>query len=117
MSEKSVMQARTRLLVVLAGLLLVYLAGAYGGLLDGKVLSWWSDFFWTFAALAAAWRCWRTAGNRSMRHERLAWNLFGLAAFSWFVGMLVWDYLFFSFNVKPAATCATFSSSLLSRLR
>ena len=85
-------QQRLKLLVIIGGLLALYLLGAYSGILEGKPLSWWSDFFWTFAALATGMRCLRTAKNRSMAHERKAWTFFGLAALSWFIGMLIWDY-------------------------
>ena len=83
---------RIKLLITLCCLLAIYLLGNYGGMLEGKALNWWSDFFWTTAALLAAWRSFVTAKKRSMLHERKAWYLFGLAALSWFVGMLIWDY-------------------------
>lgn len=83
---------RLKLLVIIGGLLSLYLLGAYSGILEGKPLSWWSDFFWTFAALATGMRCLHTAKNRTMAHERKAWIFFGFAALSWFVGMLIWDY-------------------------
>lgn len=88
----SVKQRRMKLLATISGLLVLYLWGAYSGLLEGTPLNWWSDFFWTFAALAAGWRCLQTAKTRPMEHEQKAWRLFGLAALSWFVGMLIWDY-------------------------
>ncbi|MGD8640039.1 MAG: ATP-binding protein [Gammaproteobacteria bacterium] len=68
------------------------MAGAYTGLLQGINASWWSDFFWTTASFAAALRCFATARNRGLPHERRAWNFFGTAALSWFTGMLVWDF-------------------------
>ena len=83
---------RIKLLVTTGVLLVLYLWGEYSDVLEGKPLSWWSDFFWSFAALAAGWRCLLTAKTRTMEHERKAWNLFGFAALSWFVGMLIWDY-------------------------
>ena len=85
-------QQRVKLLAAICGLLALYLWGAYSGVLEGKPLSWWSDFFWTFAALATGWRCLQTAKSRPMKHEQRAWNFFGLAALSWFMGMLIWDY-------------------------
>jgi len=85
-------QRRFKLLASICGLLLIYLWGAYSGLLQSELNSWWSDFFWTFASLLTGWRCLHTAKTRPMAHERRAWNLFGLAALSWFVGMLIWDY-------------------------
>jgi len=74
---------RIKLLATISILLLVYLVGAYGGVLRESAVSWWPDFFWTATALAAGWRCLRTAKTRSMQHERTAWTLFGIAALSW----------------------------------
>jgi signal transduction histidine kinase len=81
-----------KLLATIGGLLALYLWGAYSGILEDKALSWWSDFFWTLAAFGAGWRCLQTAKSRPMEHEQRAWRLFGLAALSWFAGMLIWDY-------------------------
>lgn len=83
---------RVKLLATLLGLIGIYLLGAYSGFLQGRILSWWSDLFWTLAAFAAAWRSLLTANTRALRHERIAWTLFACAAFSWFLGMLIWDY-------------------------
>ena len=80
------------MLVTFGAVLTIYLLGAYSGVLQAKAASWWSDLFWTAAALIAGWRCLLTAKSRSMAHERTAWKLFGFAALSWFVGMLIWDY-------------------------
>ena len=91
-STVSVRQHRIKLLIVISGLLTIYLFGAYGGLLQDKYLSWWSDLAWTAASLAAGWRCLITARKRHLMHERKAWYLFGIAALFWFVGMLIWDY-------------------------
>lgn len=52
---------------------------------------WWSDLFWTVAALATALRCLATARTATGTLRR-AWQLFALACFSWFLGMLIWDY-------------------------
>jgi signal transduction histidine kinase len=83
---------RVKLLASISGLLALYLWGAYSGVLEGKALSWWSDFFWTFASLATGWRCLQTAKSRPMVHEQKAWYFFGYAAIAWFAGMLIWDY-------------------------
>jgi signal transduction histidine kinase len=91
-SNVSVRQQRLKLLAVISALLVVYLFGAYGGVLQDKYLSWWSDLAWTIASLAAGLRCLTTAKKRRLMHERKAWYFFGIAALSWFLGMLVWDY-------------------------
>lgn len=88
----SIGQQRSKLLITITSLLMVYLLGYYSSLLEGKWLSWWSDLFWTFAALATGWRCLITARKRPMIQERKAWFFFALASLSWFVGMLIWDY-------------------------
>lgn len=88
----SVEQRRMKLLATIGGLLALYLWGDFSGILENKPLSWWSDFFWTFAALATGWRCLQTAKSRPMAHEQRAWKFFGFAALSWFAGMLIWDY-------------------------
>lgn len=88
----SVRQQRLKLLATIGSLLAIYLIGAYSGILENSSLNWWSDFFWTLAALATGWRCLLTARRRPVAHERRAWRLFGYAALSWFAGMLVWDY-------------------------
>lgn len=85
-------QRRISLFIVIGVLITIYLIGAYSGVLRGNFLSYWSDFFWTFAALAAGWRCLITASKCRIQKERKAWAMFGLAALSWFVGMLIWDY-------------------------
>ncbi|MCU7836636.1 MAG: EAL domain-containing protein [gamma proteobacterium symbiont of Taylorina sp.] len=82
---------QTKLLIIFA-LLGVYLIGYYSAVFEGKILSWWSDLFWTLASLVAALRSWLTAKSCPNRHEGTAWLFFSLAAFSWFIGMLIWDY-------------------------
>ena len=58
----------------------------------GKVQThWWSDLFWTVAALATALRCLSSARAVSGTLRR-AWQLFAVGCFSWFLGMLIWDY-------------------------
>jgi len=85
---------RRRITLLSAGMVifLVYLWGEYSGVLAGNALNYWSDFFWTLFALVAGIRCLRTARKSRSRQTRRAWNLFGMAALSWFLGMLVWDY-------------------------
>lgn len=91
-SHSPVKSQRFKMLSIFSIALSVYLLGAYTGVLQDKAVSWWSDFFWTLASLLAGLRCLHTAKSRTMAHERRAWKLFGLAAISWFVGMLIWDY-------------------------
>ncbi|MCI0506504.1 MAG: ATP-binding protein [Gammaproteobacteria bacterium] len=88
----AIKRRRIKLLTTISIILIVYLLGAYGGVLPEKTASWWPDLFWTAAALAAGWRCLHTAKTRTVQHERVAWNLFGFAALSWFTGMLIWDF-------------------------
>lgn len=83
---------RYGLLLMMGILISVYLSVSNNNSLQGKYLSWWSDLFWTLAALAAGWRSIVTAKSRQLKYERLAWYWFGAAALSWFVGMIVWDY-------------------------
>ena len=51
----------------------------------------WADLGWMLASLAAAVRCFITAYH--VKDDKNAWILFGLACFSWFLGMIVWSYL------------------------
>lgn len=90
--QPSIRRQRFRLLLVIFVLLIVYTVGNYSQVLEGQWRNWWSDLFWTLAALAAGIRCLITARKRPMIQERKAWLFFGLAGLSWFVGMLVWDY-------------------------
>ncbi|MDH3411241.1 MAG: hypothetical protein OEM98_02020, partial [Gammaproteobacteria bacterium] len=76
-----------------AGLALVlYSVLIYGGVLTGTAAYWCSDIFWTMFSLLAAIRCLVTARRQQVPHHRRAWTFFGLAALSWFIGMLLWDY-------------------------
>jgi len=72
--------------------LVVYTVLIFGGVLTGKAAYWCSDIAWTAFSLLAAVRCWATARRLQIPHQRKAWIFFGLAAFSWFIGMLLWDY-------------------------
>ncbi len=76
-----------------AGLaLILYSVLIYGEVLTGTAAYWCSDIFWTLFSLLAAIRCLVTARRQPAPHHRKAWTFFGLAAFSWFIGMLLWDY-------------------------
>jgi signal transduction histidine kinase len=70
----------------------VYAAVTYSGLVDDVEAQWWTDAAWTLAALAAALKSLHTAYYQQKPNQRAAWVCYGLAAMSWFVGMLIWDY-------------------------
>lgn len=78
-------------LVVIAILLLVFAVGNYFLPLSELQTHWWANSFWTVAALVTGVKCLMTARLTS-GNLRLAWSLFGLAALTWFGGMLIWDY-------------------------
>ncbi len=92
MNIRVIHQQRFKLLMVFSCLLVIYMVGNYSGLLEGKAHNWWTDFFWTMASMLTALRSFKTAKKRPVQHERQAWNFFGLASLSWFVGMLIWNY-------------------------
>ena len=52
---------------------------------------WITDLAWSFAALAAGLKCFSAAATMA-GYQRQVWRLFGMGCFSWFAGMLVWDY-------------------------
>jgi len=55
-------------------------------------LYWWTDISWTLFSGLAGWKCLQVARlNKSSR--RIAWYYFAAANFSWFFGILIWDYL------------------------
>jgi len=84
---------RRRLLLTACGLLGLYALLIYGDWATGRAANVVSDAAWTLAALLAAWRCTITARGETDRYVRRAWYLFAAGAFSWFLGMLWWDYL------------------------
>ncbi len=84
---------RRGVLLLVAGLAVaIYAVLIYGGMLTGTAAYWCSDIAWTLFSFLAAARCLATARRMQVPHQRRAWTFFGLAAFSWFVGMLLWDY-------------------------
>ncbi|MCG3201285.1 MAG: hypothetical protein NFCOHLIN_01151 [Gammaproteobacteria bacterium] len=85
--------ARGRLLLAAAGLLGLYALLIYGEWATGRAANLVSDVAWTLAALLAAWRCLLTARGETDPYARRAWYLFAAGAYSWFLGMLYWDYL------------------------
>lgn len=77
----------------------VYAAVTYSGLVDDVEALWWTDTAWTLAALAAALKSLHTAYYQQKPNQRVAWLCYGLAALSWFVGMLIWDYYELSLGI------------------
>jgi diguanylate cyclase (GGDEF)-like protein/PAS domain S-box-containing protein len=77
---------------VIAGIVLAFTLGNYHlGFAKWKV-HWWADTAWTLAALISAVKCVHTARSQQAS-LRKAWIYFGLGCWSWFVGMVIWDYL------------------------
>jgi len=60
----------------------------YTAILEANAASWLEDIAWTAFALAAAWQSLRTARSAPTPRFRRAWHFLGLAAGSWFGGML-----------------------------
>ncbi|MCG3143644.1 MAG: hypothetical protein HONDAALG_00999 [Gammaproteobacteria bacterium] len=85
--------ARWRMLLTAAALLGLYALLIHGQWATGRAANVVSDAAWTLAALLAAWRCIITARGETDRYIRRSWHLFAAGAFSWFLGMLWWDYL------------------------
>jgi len=56
-----------------------------------ELIVWLTDLAWTVAALAAGLKCFSAAASLA-GYQRQVWRLFGMGCFSWFAGMLVWDY-------------------------
>jgi diguanylate cyclase (GGDEF)-like protein/PAS domain S-box-containing protein len=84
-------QRRVVTLVGLSAFVSVFAIGNYALPFAQLQTHWWSNLFWTIAALAAGLRCFATSREATGTLRR-AWLLFALACFSWFVGMLIWDY-------------------------
>ena len=80
------------MLIVAALAMVAYSTLIYGGVLTGVAAYWCSDIAWTLFSMLAAYRCLATARGSQIPHQRRAWTFFGLAALSWFVGMLFWSY-------------------------
>ena len=83
---------RTLTLTALAVFTIVYAIGDSIMPIEGTARHWWADMCWTLISLAAAIRCFITA-NKVGEEDSMAWLLFGVGCFSWFIGMLIWDYL------------------------
>jgi signal transduction histidine kinase len=81
--------------VTLGGLVVFIAAFAFGnyGLgFDRWAIHGWADMSWTIAALVVGLKSLFTAEKQRGLY-RTAWTLWGLGCLSWFLGMLVWDYL------------------------
>ncbi len=70
----------------------VYALVTYSGLLGDVAAQWWSDSAWTLASLAAALKSFHTAYHQQKSNQRAAWLCYGVAALSWFVGMVIWNF-------------------------
>lgn len=79
-------------LFVIVALLALYSIVQYQVGLKPELTLWWSDGFWTFAALAVAGRCFMTSRRFNNTADIRAWMYFAVASFSWAIGMLIWDY-------------------------
>ncbi len=90
--SRTAAERRLLTLGVLGGVLIVYALVIYGGVLEGSLANWWSDIAWTVASLATGLKSLQTASRQLERRIKLAWLFFALAALSWFVAMLFWDY-------------------------
>lgn len=78
--------------ITIVTFLAIFLAGNLLFGLQRWATHWWSDTFWTLAALATALRCF-AASRRKRPDYRTAWRFFGAGCLAWFLGMLAWDYL------------------------
>ena len=50
-----------------------------------------TDLAWTFAVSFTTWKCWQLS-NTLHGNIKLVWRFFAYAHFSWFIGILFWDY-------------------------
>lgn len=80
-----------RVLAVVLGLTLMFLVGQFALTGHQTALRWWSNGWWSSAALVAGLRCALVAWRLGIR-VRLAWGLFAAGCFSWFLGMVYWSY-------------------------
>ncbi len=90
-SPKSVLGRFPAELALVIAFIVVYSVVSHNTLLKGTALLWWADLAWTIAALATAIKCFKVALALTIP-ERLAWYFISLACFSWFLGMIAWDY-------------------------
>jgi len=78
--------------LTIASLLGLYALVQYQIGLDAGAALYWSDGFWTLAALASGWRSLQAARRATHPGDARAWTYFAAAHFAWAGGMLVWDY-------------------------
>lgn len=71
--------------------LLAYAVLLYANILSARATLWLTYFAWTAASLIAALATWRTS-RRLTGKRRIAWTLFALACFGWFLGQVAWDW-------------------------
>lgn len=81
----------SRELLTISGLLILFGGVAHGWAPGGRFALYWADLAWTLAAFFTGIRCLLTAKCSHGRY-RLSWILIALACFSWFFGMLAWDW-------------------------
>jgi diguanylate cyclase (GGDEF)-like protein/PAS domain S-box-containing protein len=86
------LRADKKWLSLIAAYIAVFAVGNYRMGLTGQAIHWWADIFWTVAAFASSMMCFGVARRLSAR-RRTAWLFIGAGGFSWFLGMLIWDYL------------------------
>ena len=87
------MTRRTAVIAALVGYTLVFHAGNVVLRDRGTIVHLWADLGWTLSALIAAWMCWLTARKSPVAHVARAWRWIAAGCASWFVGMLIWDWL------------------------
>lgn len=80
-------------LIILGSYIIIYCVVAYSGVMPESASYWWTDIAWTLISLLAVLKSLQTAYKLNSKREKLAWLLFAIAAFSWFIGILIWDYL------------------------
>ncbi len=93
--QSNVQRARVPLRV-LAALALITVAYGVGdiGLRDHQTfVHWWANIGWTLISFLSAAKCFHTARRSHQRHRARAFAFFGAGCASWFLGMLVWNYL------------------------
>ena len=83
---------RAKHLGAIFAFIVIFAIGSYGVEMGETTAHWWADMAWTIASLATAWRCFVTARGQ-YSNIRTTWTFIGLANLSWFLGMVIWDYM------------------------